>query len=148
MKLISRHMKVFGFGRAVSLKRQGQHSRLRARREPLEPRRPTTQSPAPSWTSCGRAVGFPQQPHRLVGATEEKTTKCLRYLVSVLALATANGLAYAQDSLVGKIYDFHSTEQSGCPALDWHVVTQIHHLCLFMPANLLGWCYPYLSRSR
>jgi hypothetical protein len=50
--------------------------------------------------------------------------KCFRYLTSVLALAAATGLAYAQDSLVGRLYDFHSTAQRGCPALDWHVVAQ------------------------
>jgi len=51
--------------------------------------------------------------------------KSFRYLAaSVLALIAASGLACAQDSLVGRIYAFHSTAQGGCPALDWHLVAQ------------------------
>jgi hypothetical protein len=48
-----------------------------------------------------------------------------RYLAaSVLALIAADGLAYAQDSLVGRTHAFHSSARSGCPALDWHLVTE------------------------
>jgi hypothetical protein len=43
---------------------------------------------------------------------------------SVLALIATDGLAHAQDSLGGRIYAFHSKAQSGCPALDWHLVTE------------------------
>ena len=51
--------------------------------------------------------------------------KSFRYLAaSVLVLIAARGLACAQDSLVGRIYAFHSTAQGGCQALDWHLVAQ------------------------
>jgi len=51
-----------------------------------------------------------------------KSFVCLA--VSALAFAVASGPAYAQDPLLGRVYAFHSTAQSGCPALDWHLVTE------------------------
>jgi hypothetical protein len=51
-----------------------------------------------------------------------KSVRCV--FVSALALAAASNLASAQDPLMGRVYSFHSSAQAGCPALDWHLVTQ------------------------
>ena len=51
-----------------------------------------------------------------------KSVRCL--VVGALALTAASNFASAQDSLMGRVYSFHSSAQGGCPALDWHVVAQ------------------------
>jgi hypothetical protein len=43
--------------------------------------------------------------------------------IGALAVTAVNGIALAQDSLVGRVYTFHSAAQSGCPAMDWHIVS-------------------------
>ena len=51
-----------------------------------------------------------------------KSIGCL--VASALALTVVSNFASAQDSLMGRVYSFHSTAQGSCPALDWHVVSQ------------------------
>ena len=62
-----------------------------------------------------------------------KSAMCL--VVSALALTAASNFASAQDSLMGRVYSFHSTAQGSCPALDWHVVAQSNG----MLSGMISW---------
>jgi hypothetical protein len=54
---------------------------------------------------------------------------------SALAIAATCGVASAQGLPEGRVYTFHSKAQSGCPALDWHVVVGANNSL----AGMISW---------